>query len=282
MADQLTGSEIIDMFCKIAPYMNDVVAGDIGMTVAKDGKYILYIPADTLNLGTQVGSPVNSGATKQALDTGKQAVRIIPKDKSAYGVGYIACSLPFFDDGKVVGAVTTTQSIQQFDRINSTATDLAASAEELSAGIQELASRAALLSQTCRELDGLSRELAENAKKTDEIISFIRQVAGQTNLLGLNAAIEAARVGEAGRGFGVVAEEVRKLAAASAESVKTISTALGRIGESIQQLSGKISDIDQNAAGQTQAVHEMAKASQELANLASNLSEAAKEMYEVN
>ena len=268
MADQLTGSEIIDMFCKIAPYMNDVVAGDIGMTVAKDGKYILYIPADTLNLGTQVGSPVNSGATKQALDTGKQAVRIIPKDKSAYGVGYIACSLPFFDDGKVVGAVTTTQSIQQFDRINSTATDLAASAEELSAGIQEL--------------DGRSREFAENAKKTDEIISFIRQVAGQTNLLGLNAAIEAARVGEAGRGFGVVAEEVRKLAAASAESVKTISAALGRIGESIQQLSGKISDIDQNAAGQTQAVHEMAKASQELANLASNLSEAAKEMYEVN
>jgi methyl-accepting chemotaxis protein len=159
---------------------------------------------------------------------------------------------------------------------------LAASSEELSAGIQELASRAAQLSNTCSELDVLSRELMENAKKTDEIVSFIRQVAGQTNLLGLNAAIEAARVGEAGRGFGVVAEEVRKLAAASAESVKTISTALGRISDSISNLSGKISDIDQNATGQTQAVQEMAKASQDLANLASNLSAAAKDLYEID
>ena len=78
-----------------------------------------------------------------------------------------------------------------------------------------------------------------------------------------------------------MAEEVRKLAAASAESVKTISAALGNIAASIATLSQKVREIDMNAAGQTTALHEMAKASQELATLASGLSEASKALFEL-
>lgn len=278
----LKGSEIIDYFSKIAPYVNDIIPGDIGVTIAKDGKYTLYIPADSLNLGTKPGDAVRSGGTKQAMETGKQVVRVISKEQSSYGIGYLVCATPYFDDGKIAGVITITQSTEQFEKINGAATDLAASSEELSAGIQELASRASQLASTSKELDELSHALQENAKKTDEIVAFIRQVAGQTNLLGLNAAIEAARVGEAGRGFGVVAEEVRKLAAASAESVKTISTALGNIAASVVTLSQKVREIDSNASGQTTAIHEMAKSSQDLAVLASSLSEAAKDLYELS
>ena len=281
MAD-LKGSDIVDYFALIAPYVNEIIPGDIGVTIAKDYKYTLYIPADSLNLGTKIGEEVRSGGTRQAFDTGKQVVRVITKDKSAYGIGYIVCSTPYFDGDKVAGVITITQGTTQFEKINGAATELAASSEELSASIQELASRASQLASTSKELDHLSHDLQENAKKTDEIVSFIKQVAGQTNLLGLNAAIEAARVGEAGRGFGVVAEEVRKLAAASAESVKTISAALGNIAASVTTLSQKVREIDQNAAGQTAALHEMAKASQELAALASGLSEASKELFELD
>jgi uncharacterized protein YukE len=277
----LKGSEIVDYFAQIAPYVNEIIPGDIGVTIAKDYKYTLYVPADSLNLGTKIGEEVRPGGTRQAFETGKQVVRVIAKDKSAYGIGYIVCATPYFDGDKLAGVITITQSIAQFEKINGAATDLAASSEELSASIQELASRASQLASTSKELDHLSHDLQENAKKTDEIVAFIKQVAGQTNLLGLNAAIEAARVGEAGRGFGVVAEEVRKLAAASAESVKTISAALGNIASSVTVLSQKVRELDQNAAGQTSALNEMAKASQELASLASGLSEASKELFEL-
>jgi methyl-accepting chemotaxis protein len=276
------GYELLDVFCKVAPYMNDVIAGDVGISIIRDGRYDSYIPASDLNLGNRPGDPVRGGATKRAMETGKQVVRYITRDQSAYGVPYVACALPIQDvAGKVVGCVTTTQSITGIETVNNVSSELASASEELTAGMQELASRALNLSDTSHELGELGQGLLATARQTDEIVTFIRNVAGQTNLLGLNAAIEAARVGEMGRGFGVVAEEVRKLAVASADSVKRISDSLGKIHQSLDELSKKIDNIDSNVNEQTAAVQEMAKASQSLAMLAGNLSESAKTMYQL-
>lgn len=278
---EFSGSELIDMFCNVAPYINDITAVDVGVTIVKDGKYVLYIPASDLDLKTKIGEPVLGSCSKQALETGKQVVRVIPKDKSPYGVAYLACTLPFKDGGRVVGCVTTTQSVTAFEEINEVATELAAASEELTAGMEELAARATNLESTSKELDGLGRELLQTTKQTDEVVSFIRTVASQTNLLGLNAAIEAARVGEMGRGFAVVAEEVRKLAVSSANSVKEIAQSLNIIHRTMSDLSEKIGNIDQNVGGQTSAIQEMAKASQALAMMASKLSEGAQRIFQI-
>lgn len=105
--------------------------------------------------------------------------------------------------------------------------------------INEAVERMRSIAQAIQEGTGRMNELRERTGEISRVIGVIREVADQTNLLALNAAIEAARAGEQGRGFAVVADEVRKLAERTAQS----TTEITRMIESIHNSVGQVSQV---------------------------------------
>lgn len=166
---------------------------------------------------------------------------------------------------------------------------VAATMEELSASVSEINTQISRSSQISAGAASKSEEahqaigaLQESAAKIEDIIHLIRDVAEQTNLLALNATIEAARAGEAGKGFAVVASEVKNLANQTSSATTEISshvqnvlqaidatvTVIGQIGGTIGELNEVSTSISAAMEEQTAAIGEVVRSMQSSADSA--------------
>jgi methyl-accepting chemotaxis protein len=165
------------------------------------------------------------------------------------------------DEASRVVARRTQMAHEATETMTNRISMVAAATDELTSSIASIAEgtgRAALAADVAiRQVDQTDRRMAELlaiSAQIGDVVVLIRQIASQTNLLALNATIEAARAGEAGRGFAIVASEVKTLAAQT-------QTATEEIGS-------KIEAIQSGAANMSQSIHDMALVVQDMRGIA--------------
>lgn len=144
------------------------------------------------------------------------------------------------------------------------------------------------LAHEVESASGTIQALEQEAGKIGEVLAVIRGIAEQTNLLALNAAIEAARAGEQGRGFAVVADEVRALAARTQESTKDIQEMIERLHRGVQNAvkathagSVKARESVEQAAGVDQALSDTGDSLQRINDMAAQIATACEEQSSV-
>ncbi|MFD1702707.1 methyl-accepting chemotaxis protein [Methylopila henanensis] len=164
---------------------------------------------------------------------------------------------------------------------------VAAAAEEFAACAGEIGSQVARTTEAASaavanvdSAHACVRQLVDGSNKIGQFVQLIREIAEQTNLLALNATIEAARAGEAGRGFAIVAAEVKQLAGQTGKATEEITAQINAIQaatrETVQAIEGigvTIGEVHQIATSVSAAVEEQQAATNEIAR---NVSEAAR------
>ena len=195
-----------------------------------------------------------------------------------YGAEFKAIGYPIFEEDKIIGLVALTLSIRNKKKAEKIIADLSHSLEEISAGIEEISSGAINLANMSSTLTNEAKEVNKNAEDTNSIVGLIQNISSQTNLLGLNASIEAARAGEYGRGFSVVAEEIRKLSVTSKESIDMIEGIIKMITDSVYTINNKIDVANEVSQSQSAALQQMAASIQQLNVTGEILKELAEEL----
>lgn len=269
---------ILERYIQVLPIMQNLSSTDVGIAISDREKYIFYKPGKTLDLKIRPGQALKAGtAIVRAMAEKRRAVT--RGDKAVFGIPYIAISYPIFDDaGQVIGGVAAVESTEKQDKLQEMAAKMNDAISDLASTTEEISAQSEEISAVCGNLTNVVVESQGRVKETDDILGLIKNVAGQTNLLGLNAAIEAARAGEAGRGFSVVADEIRKLSGDTADSVKKIGEIIKTVQEDSANTAGKLGQMNDVIGQIARAITQVAGSIEQVVALGTELDRMARSL----
>ncbi|MEN6348320.1 MAG: methyl-accepting chemotaxis protein [Syntrophomonas sp.] len=230
--------------------------------------------------GMQLGTPLNPDMIASKAIKAKRLV-VEELDASVHGVPMQVMASPLLSDedsNQVVCTLGMALPKHNARQLKEASHHLSQELEGLSSVVLELAATAGQINSNEQELNELILNINKFSTDIDEVLGLITLIADETKMLGLNAAIEAAHAGQSGKGFGVVAAEIRKLSIESKNTVLKIKGFVENIKKSIEEATGKSTNTLRSCEDQAAATEEISASVQEIAGVADRLAHMAQAM----
>lgn len=271
---------MVKAFSYFAPIIIEMLPGGGAMYVTDKEKFLKSQSSSNFKSHMiPAGTTVKDGdVTMDCLRSRSYVFKDFSREK--YGAAGRISAYPLIDDitKEMVGTFTLAVPRELQVTLQELADNLESGLSDISAAMEEMSASATEVSSSQDTLHNEIRNVKSNANEINKVLAFIREIADETKMLGLNAAIEAARAGDAGKGFGVVAEEIRKLSDQSKQTVVQIKQLLERVDVSIattMKLSEATLSNTQQVAATTEEVNasleEMSMLAVKLENTAAQL-----------
>ena len=254
---------ILEAMMELAPYIQSLFPLECTIAVTDTEKFLFCLNSKDLVLdNTGQAIPEKSGI-RRAIQTGSVQNTVLPTE--VYGVPFRSVVVPVKNNqGMIVGCLAFGTSLQNQETLEEVVHTFANTSEEVLASTEEIAASAQELAEHMNEIDVLSKDMEGMVGETDELLNMIKKVAGNANLLGLNASIEAARAGNAGSGFSVVATEIRKMADNSATSAEDIKALIDNMKNKMDNIIERVPAVLDNSQQQAAAIEEIDSSIQHL------------------
>ena len=272
-----TQHELIRAFVKIAPLLKRLTNDDITIGIYDTEKLIINIPGNTFSLNVTPGDPLVEGdIVTNAIRDNTELSAVVPKE--LFGFPLAARAIPLHDEqGNVIGGVGMGTSLEKANKLFEMAESFSAIVEQTTASIEDISQSVTHLNDRVSGITSQMDDVSSSAQQIGKISGVVKEISDQSNMLGLNAAIEAARAGEVGRGFSVVADEIRKLATSSKENVNQINGITKNIHELLMLLNHAFADVHALTDTQAITIREFSATIMEISNKAEELAQVAQE-----
>ncbi|OWA34550.1 chemotaxis protein [Saccharibacillus sp. O16] len=236
---------IVDSMMTVVPYLGKMMRENTAITIYDRTRILYYEQNGSFDLGHKSGDPLLPGFENFAALKGSKNPSLAEYPAELFGYGYPlhAISIPLVENGEVAAVLTVTYDQTNQEKLQSIASDNLSIADQLVEMVQHVAAHSEELQATSEQILQNTQTAVQKSGRITSVATLIKEISDQTNMLGLNAAIEAARVGELGAGFGVVAAEVRKLAVHSKSATADIEAALKDVQDSIRVMESEIAQI---------------------------------------